>query len=888
VTILPPAPAPSGKPWSPASWGLAARLIVGLALLLVLILLFTVGTYQLAVWERRQAMALARQPERPSRMTGEARFGAIVPVTTTGWAVAFTRPVGPLEAALRRQFLGRAGAIWGVTLLVGLLAAVLVSRMVRPLRVLVRAATAMARGERPTVAPVGDPPEAAALADAIRAMSAAVAQREDALRDALHLRDHLYRMTEAVTRAERVEEIYDRALEALLQGVGADRAALLLRDRDGVMRCVRSAGLSPAYCAAVEGHSPWAATTADPQPVLIPDVAVGLEPPLRETVLGEGIRAMAFFPLVAEGRLIGTFMVYYDTPHAFRNAEVQTAQAVAGHVAFAIRRHRAEEARRRMERTQRYLAEASRVLSESLDYERTLHEVARLAVPALADLCLVDLRGDDGVVRRVVAVHADPARARLMEVLRRYAPDPAREAGAGRVLRTRQPEVVQPVEEAWLARVAQDAVHLQVLRELGVAAQMTVPLLARDAVLGTILFAACDPRRRFDADDLALAEELGRRVALAIENARLYARERHIAETLQRSLLPDRLPEIPGLRVAARYLPAGPEAEIGGDWYDVLALPTGEVALVMGDVAGRGVRAAATMGQLRNAVRAYALEGHPPALIVERLNALLHADEMATCLYVTLDLASGRVRFVNAGHVPPLVVAPEGRVTALEGGALPLGILSHARYPEGEATLAPGALLLLFTDGLVEARGRSLDDGLAALRRAAAETAGVEEPAEVIDRLVAALLGREAPVDDVAVLAARPTPLPLERLRLRFPAVPASLPTLRHTLKRWLAAAGVAPAEAYEILVAAGEASSNAIEHAYGAADGTFAVETALEDGTVTVTVQDWGRWRDPRGAHRGRGLVLIRAFMDTVEVHRSGVGTTVRMQRRVRRGPAG
>src|SRR3954451_13287838 len=197
------------------------------------------------------------------------------------------------------------------------------------------------------------------------------------------------------------------------------------------------------------------------------------------------------------------------------------------------------------------------------------------------------------------------------------------------------------------------------LRELDIQSLLGVPMMTGGRVTGVIVVAASPPRS-LRQQDLGLLQLAADRVGLAIEHARVYEREHRIAETLQRSLLPERLPQLPGLKVAARYLPAATEAEVGGDWYDVIAIPGGGIGLVMGDVAGKGLAAASLVGRLRSALRAYALEGHSPAAVVEQLNRLVWADaddsQMATLVYVVLDPAEGTLCWVNAGHLPPLIV----------------------------------------------------------------------------------------------------------------------------------------------------------------------------------------------------------------------------------------
>jgi DNA-binding response OmpR family regulator/anti-sigma regulatory factor (Ser/Thr protein kinase) len=388
---------------------------------------------------------------------------------------------------------------------------------------------------------------------------------------------------------------------------------------------------------------------------------------------------------------------------------------------------------------------------------------------------------------------------------------------------------------------------------------------------GNIAFA---PAVRVQLEALAL------QVAVALENTLLYERVRGIAETLQRSLLPDRLPDIPGVVLSARYLPGNHEA-VGGDWYDVLPLPNGHIGLAIGDVAGRGVWAAAVMGQLRNALRAYALEGNPPALIAERLSRFVDDRTMATLLYLVIDPESGAVRYLNLGHLPPFVIGPDG-VTSLPGGAPPLGVRGVV-YREETATLAPRSTVVVFTDGLVEVRQRSIDEGFSRVTDVLGRF-GEAPVDDLVDGVLAAALDGRTAEDDIALVAVRLVPLTSERLDIRLPAVPSSLAQMRQTLRRWLHAAGVGLEEAYDVLTAVNEACANSIEHAYGPMDGAFEVELTLVDGLLTAVVRDIGRWRSSRGGYRGHGLKLMEALMGEVELVAGRDGTSVRMQKRIAR----
>lgn len=358
-------------------------------------------------------------------------------------------------------------------------------------------------------------------------------------------------------------------------------------------------------------------------------------------------------------------------------------------------------------------------------------------------------------------------------------------------------------------------------------------------------------------------------------------REHRIAETLQRALLPDRLREIPGIELAARYVPSTRD-EVGGDWYDVIPLPNGQVGLAIGDVAGHGLRAASTMGQLRMAVRAYALTEQSPARVMKRVHVLMQAHlpgEMATLVYLVFDPEYASIRFANAGHPPPLLL-PNGQTPAYleEALAPPVGAVSNPDvYVEAQQAFPAGSTLVLFTDGLVERRSASLLDGLKRLRQEASAERDIDT---LCDHLLDSFLGSDVE-DDVALLILRSVSMAGRPLRLRVPAEPQSLRGLRHAVRRWLREIGAGEDELQAILVACGEASANVIQHAYRAGEGVLELELGMRGTDLEVIVRDTGAWRRSSPNGGGRGLHLMRGLMDVVEVQRAEEGTVVRMIRR-------
>jgi signal transduction histidine kinase/serine phosphatase RsbU (regulator of sigma subunit)/anti-sigma regulatory factor (Ser/Thr protein kinase) len=358
-----------------------------------------------------------------------------------------------------------------------------------------------------------------------------------------------------------------------------------------------------------------------------------------------------------------------------------------------------------------------------------------------------------------------------------------------------------------------------------------------------------------------------------------------VALTLQRSLLPRELPDVLGARLASRYVPAGASLEIGGDFYDATGLGNGRVAIAIGDVAGHGVLAAAVMGQVRQALRAYVLEGHAPSALMSRLDRLVHESGlvMTTCLCGIFDPASGRLAFANAGHPPPLIRRADGRVERLEGGlSHPLGASAGIQHVQAEAELAVGDTLLLYTDGVVERRGETIDLGIDRL----AQRLATAPPAP--DAVCESIAGALDPAlrDDAALLALARSPMADEQMRVVLPAYPARLGDLRRRLGAWLDAQVATRMEREDVVLAVHEAAMNAVEHAYGPGDAQIEVVASRRGDGVEIEVRDRGHWRDPRDVQRGRGQGIMSAVMDEVTIDTGPRGSTVRLRRRLEGAP--
>ncbi|MFG3343894.1 SpoIIE family protein phosphatase [Streptomyces sp. NPDC048018] len=412
--------------------------------------------------------------------------------------------------------------------------------------------------------------------------------------------------------------------------------------------------------------------------------------------------------------------------------------------------------------------EATLKIGTSLDLERTAQELADVAVPDLADAVTVDVLDSLAVgselgaglvggttLRRLAKapLTGSPVTA-VLAPLGRTLEFPAN-APYTRVLGACHPYVVARFDSQAVAPAAGHSEAPGKLLGLGVHSFMMIPLLARGVVLGTATFYRTRPLGPFTEDEIALAGELAARAAVCVDNARLYRREHDTAAVLQRSMLPQHISPPPGIEVAHRYLPASDVNEVGGDWYDVISLDDGRVALVIGDVMGHGTAAAAVMGRLSASVRALARLDLDPESMLYQLEAALDdlAEPMlATFLSVVIDPATGHCRITNAGHPPPATVAPDGTARLLEiPPGLPLGV-GGIRFVTTEVVLPLGSLLVLYTDGLVEARSSDIDARLTELTELLA--APVRSLPALCDRLLTHLVPAAAD-DDIALLVVR-------------------------------------------------------------------------------------------------------------------------------------
>ncbi|MEU0387157.1 SpoIIE family protein phosphatase [Streptomyces chartreusis] len=549
------------------------------------------------------------------------------------------------------------------------------------------------------------------------------------------------------------------------------------------------------------------------------------------------------------------------------------------------------------------IAEAGRRIGGTLDVRRTAQELTDVTVPALADFVSVDLLAalDDVAEPPAQVLPADGPLLLRRVALRSVTPGaPEAAVAVGQVdsypegsapyesLRAGRATLQAVTDPAFTEWLAHDPERAAKIRAFGIHSAMAVPLAARGTTLGVAFFIRYRNPDTFRHDDLVLAGELAARAAVSIDNARRYTRERATAVTLQRSLLPQRLPRQAAVEVASRYLPAGGHAGVGGDWFDVIPLSGARVALVVGDVVGHGLHASATMGRLRTAVRTLAdidlpcdeLLTHLDDLVV-RLNVEgedgeggeTSGDVGATCLYAVYDPVSRRCCFAGAGHPMPAVVRPDGRVELIElQSAPPLGV-GGLPHEATETVLPEGSLLVLYTNGLVVSRDRDPDAGVHRLR----EALGGPAPSldAVCDTVLADLLP-ERPADDVALLVARTRALDASQVATwAVPNDPSAVAQTRKDVVAQLERWGLSDAAFVTELVVS-ELVTNAIRHA-----GPPIQLRLIHDDTLICEVSDGGNTAPHLRRARsydegGRGLLLVAQLTARWGTRQGATGKTI------------
>jgi len=490
-----------------------------------------------------------------------------------------------------------------------------------------------------------------------------------------------------------------------------------------------------------------------------------------------GVHATACLPLRVEDRDLGAVVFSFRSPRRFSTDERDFLVAVTAMCAQGLDRARLlaaeRDARVRAERElsrMTFLARTARLMEAPLEVEQRLQRVADLAVSEIADWCAVNLVRDDRV-EQVAVAHNDPGKvAFVAQLQQRYPPDPAATGGTIQVSRTGVPAFFPTISDEMLVAAAVDEEHLTLLRSIGMRSAVVVPLLVRGRSLGAVTLVQAESGQHFDEVDLAFAEQLAAGAAVALDNAWLYQQQHHTAHTLQAALLPAALPPAPGLRLAARYRAQtadGSDVRVGGDLYDVVAgAVPGQWAFVVADVCGKGAEAAALTALIRHTVRAEVAHGLGPVEVLHRLNhamlletggaAARFATVVQGLLTVTDEGAS--VRLAGAGHPPPLL-RREGRVEPVLAPGTLLGVYPDVILTEVTVDIAAGDMMVLYTDGVTEARGV---DGFYGSDRLAMTVGSPEHltAQDVADAVLADVVGfqRGRLRDDIAILVIEAAP----------------------------------------------------------------------------------------------------------------------------------
>lgn len=475
-----------------------------------------------------------------------------------------------------------------------------------------------------------------------------------------------------------------------------------------------------------------------------------------------GLRSGFAFPVLMDGRVVSVIELLSRRAWLPDQSLLDAIMTVGSRIGEIMRSREEEVERQRLlreleasRRFHEFLLRAVGALAEASDYRQTLERLARVAVPPLGDVCLIDILGEDGRLVRMAGRHGDPRLQHHVDrLVSQYAPDTLGEHPSVRVIQTGETSWAPEMSDEFLRRTSRDAQHYGLIKMLGFTSYIVVPLATATRVLGAVTLVTTRPGRRFSDSDVAICEQLASEITSVVDSARVHESEHRIALTLQRSLLPDRLPELPGAVVAARYLPGDDDAEVGGDWYDVLCLGGDRVGLVAGDVQGHDIEAASVMGQLRNALRAYALDDHEPAEALDRLARFacqVGIERLATVVFALLDPHTGELVVASAGHPQPIVVSRTRVVSLLEFPPDPPIGVGLELHSEHRTVVDDGGAVVLYTDGLIEGRAVGVEESVGHLLSTV--LAAGTDPEAICAAVEELASGHGGHDDDIAVLA---------------------------------------------------------------------------------------------------------------------------------------
>lgn len=701
------------------------------------------------------------------------------------------------------------------------------------------------------------------------------AQAESALRADETRR--LQEITAALSLAATPTDVSNTCLEHALTAVGAEAGFVVLSRPEGVVvDFVSSSGYDDVELEAwrafgLDADVPASRAISSGEPVW---ALVSEEMAQFAAAQDIGDAGWVALPLKTTAGVRGALHLSFRKARELSEGERRWLQTVVSQCAQALERSRLfdEEQllRRRSERLQGMTAALSNALTRADVADVAVDEIGEAVGAAGTALAIVV---DDGQRLRMLALRGYPE-----TVVEPWLDMPLDDLSP--VLRRRASVFYES-----LADVRRELPETaDKMAATGHASFLFVPLIAGRRA-NALLIMSWAEQHSLPGEERRFVESLAGQSAQALDRASHFESEQTIAETLQRSVLPVSLPRVEGVQLAARYVPGTAELDVGGDWFDAIPLVGGRLGLVVGDVVGKGVQAAATMAQLRNALRAFALDRMKPSSTLARLNRL--ADEVletafATLAYLVVDPETRVCRYTCAGHPPPLVAYPDGRVELLEGGrGLPLGASPDTRYTQGVVELPAGSVVLLYTDGLVERRTRPIDEGLELLRAAAIE--GPRDPELLVEHVLARMIGSEDRGDDIALLAVRLLAVAPQPLDLRVANEVGSMDLVRDALRVWLEGAPLSRSDAKDVVLASWEACANAIEHARDPGADYVSVHAEVDDSVVRVVVEDTGHWAPPADRFdRGLGLRLVHSVMSSAEIAPGATGTRVTLEKEI------
>jgi GAF domain-containing protein len=587
-------------------------------------------------------------------------------------------------------------------------------------------------------------------------------QERAARLSAEHLADRLTRMQQitsqlaAVSTAEEAGAVLAETLTSDVPGSEVRWSSVWLV-REDHLEAVQAGTMS--VDPGIFGHmsltadSPLAAVVRSKRPAFVSDrqERKALFPSLDS--LATVSESFAILPILLQGECEGILVVAYPHPHRFLPDEQAFLTAVVVQTSQAFERARLYSHQVQLAEMTSFFAEAAKMLAEAPDFSQTMSRLAHLALRGLGDICLIDVVGEDGTISRMVALHKDP---RLQQFVRRLAtdftPDPAGGHPAVEVIRTGKTRWGDEMSEEFLRSTTRNEDHFSLTKTLGFRSYLAVPLISDDEVLGSMTLVSCT--RPFKQEDVSFAEQLARQVAAVVDNAKRYDVTFKTSRILQASLLPQELPLIDGLEIHTTYVPGTRALDIGGDFYDVIPLPSGKVGFMVGDVAGHDRGAAAMMGHLRSAARALMGQVDGPAELLEALQwswTLLGFERIATGIFGELDCSTGELVIASAGHYPPLLVEPGPEWKFLQVESSPVLGAFSSEVEEWRGYFEQGSVLLLYTDGAIDER--TVGSDMSMRRLAEIATDGELDPGTMCERIIDRL--EVDGIDDIALMAIR-------------------------------------------------------------------------------------------------------------------------------------